>query len=456
MTDILPEQEPPKRETIPQPEDIDHYDGVHLNLTCVPALGQATVVPKDQHSIRFVVCIETSSAKVLRGEEPQVAIWHNHNGEHEWSELGLRPIKPLDAVLLVGRAESGEKAHLWYEGELSGFPKHAHAVSFTLKARVGGDWTWSRDATGLGDGILLYHTQDFQKHAEHDFKNFFSGTDSEVTVKSVRPDTASTLLYSLTAPVSAAEGKESGYAQICLGKPTHLSRWFAVIRTWVPWLAPRQGTTSFKIDKDAILVSFLRSDGMHVVALAISGVEDVLTTFASDAHGNVIFNARNDKPVTGTARILVAVSDTFDVANAAVFYHSRHIVAEHNASNLNKALQISEQHQIDAQWTEEWYDGFTYCTWNALGQDLSAEKIYNALDDLADENINITNLIIDDNWQSLSGEQGETDQINRGWLEFEANKKGFPDGLKGTTERIRRRHPNIKHSKSHPSSRLHF
>ena len=29
---------------------------------------------------------------------------------------------------------------------------------------------------------------------------------------------------------------------------------------------------------------------------------------------------------------------------------------------------------------ENWYDGLTYCTWNALGQDLNESKIYDALD----------------------------------------------------------------------------
>lgn len=54
----------------------------------------------------------------------------------------------------------------------------------------------------------------------------------------------------------------------------------------------------------------------------------------------------------------------------------------------------------------------------------------------------MTNLIIDDNWQSLSS--GET-QFQRGWTDFEANKEGFPSGLKSLTTDIRIRHPNIKH-----------
>ena len=43
------------------------------------------------------------------------------------------------------------------------------------------------------------------------------------------------------------------------------------------------------------------------------------------------------------------------------------------------------------------------------------------------------------------------------WSEFEANKKGFPKGLKHTATKIRDEHPNIEHIAvwhalvSHPS-----
>jgi alpha-galactosidase len=48
-------------------------------------------------------------------------------------------------------------------------------------------------------------------------------------------------------------------------------------------------------------------------------------------------------------------------------------------------------------------DGLSYCTWNGIGKDLTEDKIFNALDELAKNKINISTLIIDDNWQSLVG-----------------------------------------------------
>lgn len=46
-------------------------------------------------------------------------------------------------------------------------------------------------------------------------------------------------------------------------------------------------------------------------------------------------------------------------------------------------------------------DGLSYCTWNGLGQNLTEEKLFNALESLSKNGINVSNLIIDDNWQSL-------------------------------------------------------
>ena len=82
-------------------------------------------------------------------------------------------------------------------------------------------------------------------------------------------------------------------------------------------------------------------------------------------------------------------------------------------------------------------------TWNALGQDLTEAKLINALESLANEGISITNLIIDDNWQSL--DRSGPNQFTHGWKDFEANPTGFPNGLKATISKIRDIHPNIQH-----------
>jgi alpha-glucosidase (family GH31 glycosyl hydrolase) len=82
-------------------------------------------------------------------------------------------------------------------------------------------------------------------------------------------------------------------------------------------------------------------------------------------------------------------------------------------------------------------------TWNALGQRLTEEKVLRAVTTLAENNINVTNFIIDDNWQSIDY-RGDG-QFQHGWVEFEAERNAFPNGLKGMVTKIREKHPSIQH-----------
>ncbi len=246
---------------------------------------------------------------------------------------------------------------------------------------------------------------------------------------------------------------------------TGFCRYMALVRIWTPWLAPRHGEHRFHITEDALFCSFLTREGRHVVLLPMNGVNDTVTVFRSDDEGHIIVAARNDGSEEGKFEFLAAISDDFEVANAAVMYEARKIIlmdrSKIEQASLNSAQMETEsidsntvlvsnkdspsgpQSEPQPQWLEEWYDGLTYCTWNSLGQDLTAEKILTALDDLATNDIHVSGLIIDDNWQSLDGMQGKTSQFQRGWTDFEANKEGFPDGLKSTVTRIKTQHPAI-------------
>lgn len=64
-----------------------------------------------------------------------------------------------------------------------------------------------------------------------------------------------------------------------------------------------------------------------------------------------------------------------------------------------------------------------------------------ALEKLRKSNITISNLIIDDNWQSID----TSDENSPSWLEFEANPAGFPKGLKNAVSQIKLKNGNIQH-----------
>lgn len=140
----------------------------------------------------------------------------------------------------------------------------------------------------------------------------------------------------------------------------------------------------------------------------------------------------------------MALGDDFESANAAAMYEARSTVSgyERITGEQQKEIQAARD-GVNAQWMENWFDGLTYCTWNGLGQRLTEEKVINAAETLAKNNINITNFIIDDNWQSL--DYRGHGQFQHGWSQFEADPETFPGGLKSLVSRIRSKQPSIQH-----------
>ncbi|KAK4995633.1 hypothetical protein LTR66_004598 [Elasticomyces elasticus] len=422
------------------------YDptNMYTRLVCSPSLGRPTVIASNQKDVPFSVLVETTAP--LSDLQVEVSVWHNHGDCSAWTELALEPSAESGDVLIVtelGRPQTVYRQ--WFTATLAGTPQRTEPVSFTIKFRIGGKeggYQWVQDAQGDLDGTLHYQgtAKDFLKNSPM-FSYFIDGGSHELEVKAEIAETSETHLYSVTGPTAPAQGRDSGISTYALGTPSEYTRWFSLVRLWSPWLAPRHGKAPFHVDKAAVLASFLRNDGLHVVCLAISGVYDVLTWFEDD-HGQVIIKARSDSTSEQQLKVVVAVAKTFNIANAAVMYHARKVVMNNAAGQENKELEELMKKDLSTEWMEEWYDGLTYCTWNGLGQDLNEYRIFGALDSLHESGINITNLIIDDNWQSLS--DGAT-QFQKAWLEFEANKPGFPGGLKHTVSEIRRQHPGIVH-----------
>ena len=292
-----------------------------------------------------------------------------------------------------------------------------HPIRFTLKYRIvkSDSWKWVNDQHCLTDGVLYFQPQTLPS----EIRDYLKDYSLDLSIHPVPSEAPDTQLWSITAPVDGANGDSSGWSNTKLGIPRSFTRWFSLVRIWSPWLAPRHGKDKYNPPQDAILSSFLRWDGLHLVILAVSGVDDVLTILKPDDLGNVIISARNDRPTPSQAHVIAAVGTTFENANAAVMYHARKIVRgdEYMSTELKAEMKTRIENDVNTEWMENWYDGLTYCTWNALGQDLNEDKIYNALNILKENNIKstygisyprssslhtvVTNLIIDDNWQSI-------------------------------------------------------
>ncbi|CAK7263461.1 hypothetical protein SEPCBS119000_000502 [Sporothrix epigloea] len=370
------------------------------------------------------------------------------------------------------------RAKVKYTGE-----KPLHFTIRFRQASANGEaaaWRWVGDEQHIGDGTVLRNARLAEQRTADQIANLPPKAVDAATASASAIMTANldcfvgelnpifhvtkpmtqcpgTQLWVLETLVSAAntDGKdESAYTTVPIGTPWHghFLRWFALVRLWAPWLAPQHGQRALDSDLQGVLCSFLNeADGCHLVFLALSGIDHVQSLFHGEKgedgrEDRLVLTVRSDSLKSETAKVVIAVGDTFESANAAVMYHARSLV--HQMAEQQDAATLSEiqtlADEVMPTWLENWYDGLGFCTWNALGQNLSEDKIVGAVDELARQGIRIANLIIDDNWQSID-RTPTGGQFQYTWTRFEADAQQFPQGLKHAVQRIRTLHPTIEH-----------
>ncbi|KAL5327651.1 hypothetical protein ACEPPN_005352 [Leptodophora sp. 'Broadleaf-Isolate-01'] len=431
----------PKQKAPPASDDPSMF----AYISTYPALGQVSQIQK--HTTVFTALLQVDQSRA--SDSWQVSLWHTEG--KEWYEVPMDPVIKAAAFpseLQASGVTSGNgQARLYFTTPLA-----IHLpTNFTIKFRAGPNesWKWVKDHQGTTDGVVMLNTVTSQDAISSELEEYITGLNPILKSKNYRSQSPGTTLWSVEAPVDGADGEKSTIKDIKFGLPWgegKFSRWFALVRIWSPWLAPRQGKSVFGLDKEAVMCSFLSLTGKHLVLLAITGAEDVMTLFKSDSDGNVVLHIRNDSAESKISRVLVGLGDDFESANAAVMYHARGIISTAQAASGEQQKEIEALNKGDEKtkvWAENWYDGLTYCTWNALGQRLTEERVLKAVTTLAENKINVTNFIIDDNWQSI--DYRGHGQFQHGWNEFEAERDAFPQGLKHTVNLIREKHPSIQH-----------
>ncbi|KAL2802434.1 glycoside hydrolase superfamily [Aspergillus granulosus] len=398
-------------------------------VTTYPALGQITRVKGEK--IIFTVILESPSQ-----QEFEVQIWHNIESSG-WTTLPLSKRPSTTVPHLTGVPAQTPNARVVFSEEI---PRpRSGTAEFTVRYRETHDteWRWVNKEQSVDNGELVFTALDLgpsltQASAE-DFSKYFDNLASNINIEARKSEAPGASLWRLSGPVEPAKDGHSGVVHTPLGVPSSVARFFALVRLGTPWFGPKQGK-QLDLKEDAILCSFLRTDGVHVVLLGISGIDDVLTTFGSGPNSGVVVKSQNDNPTSQRFQVLAAAADQFEIAMSGLIYEARKLVRPYG---------VSAEHDPKAEWLSSWYDGLTYCTWNGIGQDLTEEKILSALDELKVNGIRISGLIIDDNWQSLDNEGAGG--WGRGWKQFEANPRAFPNGLAKTVAAIRERHHNIEH-----------
>jgi hypothetical protein len=293
MGELLPMEDPVQQEVfqakfIPiQTKRTEIEGGMKLFFTSYPPLGEVSVVKGSVGNlVTFTVLLEADES---RASEPwEVLIWYSSENGDGWTETPLKPLEDANVSPISFRVSTSSKtSSLWFKGQIELKLK----VAFTLKFRSGPDqpWKWVHDEQDSKDGVIISQTSILHSESEQ-LSDIIGDLNPVFQVSQVRSDTPDTSVWSVKTDAGAANGEESFFEDIKIGKPWSGSilRWFALIRIWTPWLAPRQGKSHFELDKEGILCSFMEPGGRHLVLLAISGVADVMTLFKTDGTGNLI------------------------------------------------------------------------------------------------------------------------------------------------------------------------
>lgn len=322
---------------------------MYAALTCHPPLGQTTTIPHSRTSVKFTVLIESSAASEKKWE---AALWHNFDHRETWTSLSLKPAP--EPSLTVVNASQTDVRRQFFTIDLPGRPKHGGSLSYTItfRASEAEPWKWANEQFSTSDGRLIYQSPDA---LSDDLKLYIDELPPYLTIGKEQSDSPETLLWSITSPVNAASGSTSGYSHNSLGRPRDYTRWFALVRLWSPWLAPRQGKGRFQPDKEAVLATFEREDGSHLVVLAISGVDDVLTTLSHDGEGRMVTQSRNDSEEDGVSRLVASVGKDLNHAIAAVMYHARKLVMKYGAGAEETEAELKAlADDFKPEWLENW------------------------------------------------------------------------------------------------------
>ena len=322
---------------------------MYAALTCHPPLGQTTTIPCDRETVKFTVLIESSASSEKKWE---AALWHNFDDKEKWTSLNLKPAP--EPSLTVVKASQINVRRQFFTIEVPGRPKHGESLSYTITFRAGEDepWKWANEQFSTSDGRLIYQTQD---GLTDDLTHYIDGLPPYLQIGKEQSESPETQLWSITSPVNAASGTTSGYSNNNLGRPLSFTRWFALVRLWSPWLAPRQGKDRFQPDKEAVLATFEREDGSHLVILAVSGVDDVLTTLGHDGEGRVVIHSRNDSEKDGFSRLVAAVGKDLNHAIAAVMYHARKQAMKYDVGSEEAEAEFKAlTDDFKPEWLENW------------------------------------------------------------------------------------------------------
>jgi hypothetical protein len=405
-----------------------------------------------------------------------VALWHNGTHSREWEQLdlnetdGVIEVVSIDIVrelfwIIVLRRTKLNDSHpnpitssletntphhehqpLTFTNTLFNWTDRSNSFNFTVKYRRKGqeDWIWVKNGPDeLDDGELIFKRPSTPTALTTPLGNYIHGISPGFRIETHVPNSSTASLWTISIPIPASSSQEPSFKQFDVGLPTSFTRYFALVRQSSFWLCPRHGFSKLALDEEAILISFLRSDGYHFVVLAVSADGVVMTVKADDA-GNIIALGRNDETTPKVGRLVCAIGNTIEEGIEMVMGRTKELISQRAATKScpDKGYPLKGGNKAESLAQDDFHNGLIYCTWNSLGPELTYSSFMAALHDLDASDIYPSTIIIDDGWQSVVP-YGSTIFQHR-LASIQASSKSFPDGLKKSVSDIKMEFPWVK------------
>ncbi|CCD49099.1 glycoside hydrolase family 36 protein [Botrytis cinerea T4] len=415
-------------------------------VICYPLLGQTTVIAEKQ--VNITVALSPDNDEETNWE---AALWYGSE-DMSWKQLDLAR---SDDHITIFAAEP-KNSVLFFTNTLQQQSLNGQRAFYTIKYRKSGDSTWkwvNDDPNPVGNAEIIFQSATVPSSSIEEYISSLS-VDLHVEYNGQHGASNSpvwTLKYPIHAPVASAT--ESSIRRTTIGFPKHVVRYFALVKRMNFWLVPRHGISKFDLGEDdcqfytgntepkAILVSFLTSDGMNFVMLALS-MNGVVTMLTSGENGSIEFVGKNENEQQRDGTIICAVGKTVEEGITAVMDHAKKVVQL--SLNTEPITSGKLERSLASKDQKSFHDELVYCTWNSLGPTLTSTTLLAALDDLGNSSIYPSTIIIDDGWQSTTPFGSETFPNQHRWSRFEASSTSFPEGLGDLSLRIRKSYPWIR------------
>jgi hypothetical protein len=184
-------------------------------ISTYPPLAQAT--PIDQGTSVFTALLEVDESRAT--DSWQLSLWHSE-GE-EWRECPMDLVRNPFAQptsLQSSKPAFGSTLHRLYFST----PLAIHLTThFTIKFRNASDqtWKWVKDHQGTHDGVVMLKTVTSQEAISSSLEDYIQGLNPILDSKNHRSQSPGTTLWSVEAPIEAADGDKSAIKDIMFGLP---------------------------------------------------------------------------------------------------------------------------------------------------------------------------------------------------------------------------------------------